>query len=230
MVKRNHFLNLVNLNLPDLSTFDVSVAFDNKLTQNSNIDRQTLFSDEISQMQFLCEYCKLFGLYFDFNKINNTINILTRNEFYSQGKFLDWSHKIDKSKDIELNPIFFEHAYIDYGFKDSESSTPLKNHKSSYGINYGTQRINTGYQFNDDIYTAFNNTIFYPTAMVEIYNLNNKIPVTLPCFSTINNNRRDWSPSSFELLFREGWLNIGEDYLITKIGRASCRERVCQYV
>lgn len=212
--KRSNLCDLDSVTLNNLNEIDYVISFENKLVQTSDISLKDLISSEYTQKDFLLEYCRLFGLYFDVNKHTNEVNIYTRNKFFENYKILDWNSKIDKSKQMTLNPIVFDKKYLDFGFKDNTDTTFTDLHKKLYDLNYGTQRVNTGYAFNEDSETVFDSTIFNPVAMVEQYVLDGRKPVTLPGFTKINGSERESVVSSMELLFNDGRTNI-DRYLIT---------------
>lgn len=114
---------------------------------------------------FILDYAKLFGLYFIKDIESKTISILTRNTFF-KNKVNNIDSLIDYSKDFSITPILFDHNYYTLVLDTTESYYKDK-YEDTYDQVYGQQRISTGYNFNSENKSLYDDSI-YLTAMPVI--------------------------------------------------------------
>ena len=62
---------------------------------------------------------------------------------------MDWSRKIDKTKDFIITPVTWDKKYILFNYEDIKGDI-AETYKTTYNYNYGDKRITTKYNFNDD--------------------------------------------------------------------------------
>ncbi len=90
------------------SNYDENDAYDNTTGIATVLIRNiaTYLTDNIKQRDFLLSLIKMFNLYVEPDKYTyNTLNIEPRDDFYSAGETIDWTKKLDLSKDIEIIPM-----------------------------------------------------------------------------------------------------------------------------
>lgn len=125
---------------------------------NTSIKKNQLLKTDFSPCDVLLDYCKLFGLYFTKDIHSKTINILTKNSFFT-GNTIDISDRIDYSKDINIKPFLFEAKY--YLMKSEPNETYYsKLYEKEYNLIYGQKRINTNYNFNKDTKNVYEGSVF----------------------------------------------------------------------
>lgn len=199
---------------------DIRITSDNKISSNVTIDKNTLINDEITQGDFLISYIKQFGLIFD--NEGKDIVIKSKNEFFKNYEIIDWSNKIDYSKSIIQTPLTFDSKYLDF------SNKPVETHYESYylnkvGKNYGSQIINTGFEFNNNTKNLNDKTIFEQTVMSNektrmlvngVYNYITDEKV-LPAYFILDNNERNPSDNKYSLLFDNGLKSLNNRVIIT---------------
>lgn len=128
------------------------------INSGSLITKQRLLQTEFSPCDVLLDYCKMFGLYFTKDIHSKTINILTKNNFYS-GNVVNIDNRIDYSNDMIIKPYLFETKY--YLMKSPETDTYYsKKYKSDYNIEYGQKRIDTNYNFNMETKNIYDKSVF----------------------------------------------------------------------
>lgn len=120
----------------------------NKVRSNSDIKFENLINDKVTPAAFLLNYVKMFNLLFDVNYEDKTLTIIDKGSYYTNNKTIDWTDKVDRSKDFVMTPVTFEDRYVQLNYDDVDAAY-LKDYKSRYGLNYGEYRLDTGYQFND---------------------------------------------------------------------------------
>lgn len=101
-----------------------------------------------SPMDILLSYVKVYGLCFLYNSREKKVSIMTRKTFYQPSEFIDLTSRIDVSSNVEINPLVADSRYYQLG--DSVLGQYAEEYKKSYQRDYGIQRINTGFEFNDE--------------------------------------------------------------------------------
>lgn len=133
------------------------------------VSKDALLSTQYTPADYLLSYCKLFNLYFDRDVTNKTVKILTSKNFYD--KDIDLEDRLDDNdydeawkpygydRHIEIEPLSFEHKW--YSFNYAAGNGPLvKNYKAKYGVDFGSQRVNTGYEFDSDTQELLTSNVF----------------------------------------------------------------------
>ena len=107
---------------------------------------------------WLLSYCKLFGLFIEKDKYENTIYIKMRNNWY-KNEVVDLDDLIDRSKEININPLTFESKW--YNFKYGEANGKfLDRYFNTYSQDFGKQLIDTRYYFNAEEIDLLEDTKF----------------------------------------------------------------------
>ena len=101
-----------------------------------------------SPMDILLSYAKVYGLCFLYNSREKKVSIMTRKTFYQPSEFIDLTSRIDVSSNVEINPLVADSRYYQLG--DSVIGQYADEYKKSYQKDYGIQKINTGFEFNDE--------------------------------------------------------------------------------
>lgn len=120
---------------------------------------------KVKQKDFLLSLIKMFNLYVEVDKQSpNKLYIETAADFYSSGTTVNWSHKLDNSKALEITPmgdLDFKDFYYSYA---DDSDKYNKDYKDKYQLAYG----NRYYQTTNEFLTGKNEVkvIFSPTPLV----------------------------------------------------------------
>ena len=97
-------------------------------------------------MAYLVDYCKHFGLLFLWDSAARTVSIVTRATFYGTGeKVVDLSTRIDRKQQITSQPCLADHRWYQLGKTGPGEFS--EQFAATYGYPYGSQRIDTGYEF-----------------------------------------------------------------------------------
>ena len=118
--------------------------------------KEELFSNTSSPANYLISYCKIYGIYLDVNYKLKTFK-LTRLPRFFTGDTKEL--KIDKSKQIKINPLSFDKSAYIFNYESGESEF-IKKYKDTYGVDYGIKRVNTGYNFDSSSSPYIDNNIF----------------------------------------------------------------------
>ena len=124
----------------------------------SRVTTDDMFDTTTTQGQVLLDYTKLLGLLYDVDKEGN-LNILSRNTYFNDYKIIDWSSKVDYSKEIKFKPLTFDARYFEMKYKSGDTYYENK-YKNEFGLEYGEKKINTGLAFNSETKQFLDNTIF----------------------------------------------------------------------
>lgn len=130
---------------------------DSIVASNSKITKQFLLKTEKTPADYLLSYTKLFNLFYTVDESSKTVKIQTMSNYFN-GNVIDWSNKIDYSKDIKINPLMFDKKF--YCMKADGESYYLNKYKTEYSVEYGQKRINTNYNFNNETQQLFDGNIF----------------------------------------------------------------------
>lgn len=135
-------------------TINVSCVTTENLRTGSAVSLYRVFPKDVTLCDVLLNYSKMFGLVWDVNEEEKTVTVMTRNMFFEDYRILDWSDKIDRSKEFKFAPLNFDKRYVEFNFEDGDC-TRLENYQSTYQVGYGTKRLDTGYDFNSDTNKLF---------------------------------------------------------------------------
>ena len=148
----------------DMTTFgwsvegvDIDRRTSDSVRSGALIEKSTLLATSYTPADFLASYCKLFGLVFRKDPAKKEIDILSRGSFYNGGT-MDINDLIDRDS-IEVTPSAFDKHWYDFTPEESESEYG-NDYLKQYGEHYGSQTVNTGYQFNSETEQVFKDNIF----------------------------------------------------------------------
>lgn len=211
---------------------DLTITTSSRLKSDGVVSLSDILNDnETTAADFLINYSKIFGLLWDVNLYNKTVNITTKNNYFKDYKILDWSNKIDYSQTIDISPISFDRKTLSLSYNDAETRYE-KHYKNRFDSNYGAQKINTGYEFdNNNTPEELISDMMFCNSIMSIENT--KIAVTsgndvtiqwliddkiLPAFFEVEDGVRNQSDTKYNLLFDNGLvgssktLYVSDDY------------------
>lgn len=120
-----------------------------QVRSNASITKQILLGGTDSPADYLLSYCKMFGLHLLYDNSNKKISIVTRNTLYkptgSVRKY-DIEGRVDRSS-INIIPYVLDSRWYEFGTPYLAGAW-ADYYKEIKGIQYGTQRVNTGFSFN----------------------------------------------------------------------------------
>ena len=199
---------------------DLTINYYSSIRSNSTVTYNDMIQDdETTQGQFLIEYCKLFGLLFDSSKNDpSTISIMTRNTYFKDYQILDWTKKVDYSKTFEINPLTFDKKYYVLQYNNSGSFLEDQ-YKTKYNAEFGSIKLNTGYEFNAESDLFFSDTIFNNSVMAQLKSnwlvsdgsIISKVDTKImPVFYSGQN--KEFLNSKFNLLFDNDMVSNNDKY------------------
>ena len=142
----------------------VTLTVPSEISSGAHIDKKKLLSTDESAADFLLSYSKMFGLYWWKDIYSNTVYCRMRNNFFT-GEVENLDDKIDYSKDIITTPILFDKHFYSMSTQTPETKYS-KRYKELYSRIYGSQKINTNFNFNNDTTELYDSNIF--TNLIQV--------------------------------------------------------------
>jgi hypothetical protein len=133
--------------------------------EGSNVSVNSLAPD-VAMADLLLSVINMFNLYV-LPDPNNDDNLLieTRDDFYEAGGVKDWTHKVDHSKELTLEPLALLTAN-EYEYTYTEDSDYYnERYQDSHGHTYGRARIDIDNDFLNNTNTT--EVVFSPTPLVN---------------------------------------------------------------
>lgn len=114
-----------------------------------NVTKRMLFGGlETTPCDWLLGYCKAFGLYLFKDKNEDIIYIRMRKNFYQEG-VVDLADRIDRSKEMTINPLVFDSKWYSFNYAEGESMF-LDNYYKQFNTDFGKQLVDTKYNFDSE--------------------------------------------------------------------------------
>lgn len=132
-----------------LSNSFIVTGLDSGLYSNKLVTKNDLLTTEFSPADYLINYCKLFNLYFEKDPFQKKIYIKTQNNFYD-GENVDIDELIDYSRGIDIKPLSFDSNWYTFKYNKGDDSSVSEDYFKNKGVEYGIQRIKTGFDFDAD--------------------------------------------------------------------------------
>lgn len=129
-----------------------------QLRSGASITKQMLLSTSATPAEYLLSLCKMFGLYFVYDPDQRKVTILKRNSLY-QDETIDLTRRVDLSKGIDIQPMVFNSKWYDF-ILEGVGGSFYDEYLNIEGIEYGIQRVNTGYDFNADAVNLMDSQVF----------------------------------------------------------------------
>lgn len=154
-----------------------------------------VWNNEYNLFNEIINYCKIFRILINTDEIKKEITFTPSTSFFNNYNILDWTNKLDISKEYSIKPITFENKYVVFNYDDSESN--LNNaYKKKYGVNFGEYKLTTDYNFNNEeknLFDKIKSGIAYTPYILSWNNLyNNKlVTYSLPNEVYISSSDKD---------------------------------------
>ena len=141
----------------NIETIDVMV--ETTVLKNNILKFNTVLNSEHTPADYFLSYLKMFNLHIWKDMYENKIYVSKRNNFFTN-EFYDLEDVIDRGEEMHITPLTFDAKW--YNFKlDMETSGALyKDYKNEYGIEYGIQKVDTNYNFDNSSKNLFENNVY----------------------------------------------------------------------
>ena len=118
-----------------------------------------LWDNEYNLFTEIINYTKMYSLIWQVDDIKKEINIIPRSKFFSDYTIVDWTDKLDKSKNFVIKPVYFDSKYVKLNYKDSKLGLN-EQYKEEFGYNYGEKLLVTDYNFDTNTNELFKDIPF----------------------------------------------------------------------
>lgn len=122
---------------------------------NNYFTLNDLWNNDFNLFNEIINYCKMYRISIDVDDNNKKIIFKPYSVYFRDYSIVDWTNKIDKSKDFIITPITFENKYVLFNYEDSKTQAATE-YKERYGVNYGEYKLVTDYNFNNNTTNLFN--------------------------------------------------------------------------
>ena len=131
-----------------------------KVETGTLFTQKELLSNTSSPASYLVSYCKSYGIYIDPDIQAKTLRLIRLPHFFT-GE--EENLIVDQGQQMEITPLSFDKSAYTFDFAEGEGQF-LKKYKDTYGVAYGTKRVNTGYRFDASVAPYITNNIFKTAA------------------------------------------------------------------
>ena len=126
----------------------------------ATIKKADFLSTKNTPAEYLLSLAKTFGWCFLADQKQKKITLLSRDDFYGMGEdIIDLSDRIDRSQAIEVTPAYAGSKWYDLCYAGGAGAF-YDNYKDRYGVQYGIQRVNTGYDFDSSPENIMDGLVF----------------------------------------------------------------------
>lgn len=115
----------------------------------SPFDLNELWNNEFNPFDEILNYCKQFRIGVFCDDINKQLIFKPLSVYFSDYQVLDWTDKLDMSKEYHIQPITFDKKYVLFNYEKYETELN-KQYNEKFGLNFGEYRLTTDYEFNTD--------------------------------------------------------------------------------
>ena len=136
----------------------VSYTTSESLRSGAAITKKMLLSSTHTPADYMLSLCKIFGLYFDYDVTTKKVTILRRNDLY-QNETIDLTERVDLTKGINIQPLVFNAKWYDL-ILEGVGGAFYDEYLNVEGVEYGIQRVNTGFDFNADSVNIMESVVF----------------------------------------------------------------------
>lgn len=191
---------------------------------HSWVDYTTYMPTGTTQLAFVKNYFKAFGMLWEKDPLTKDIRMFTRNEFFADYKIIDWTDRIDHGKEINITPITFDYRYALLRWAEAENER-AKNYRSKYRNEYGGKKLDTGYEFDGDDKALLEDDIIQNAVISQEYDYlftdrpqtpyPNRDDKILPAIFEQKGVSRERCDDTMQLFFWNGWQPCRTEYFIT---------------
>lgn len=207
--------------MENLSTNIFNINTPSEIRSNYVIDASNIIPNNLKVSDVFINHLKMFGLVL-YEHPEHGLTISMRDTWYNMynGEIIDWNTKECNDRDYTIEPLNYTSKLYTFDHKDFQCSH-INDYKLRFGedIKYGSQQIDTGYQFSDNESTALFTSIYnQPLTSQEygtyIYNdVNNffRYDQILPCLATLTEDGK-MNKATFNqtIFFRDGYVQTSD--------------------
>lgn len=143
----------ISVKLLDGVEFNISTNNTYKRS-GANFNLNDIWNNEFNIFDEVVNYCKQYRIGVFCDNINKKLIYKPLSSYFSNYSILDWTDKLDMSKECHIQPITFENKYVLFNYE--KYATELNNeYNKNFGRNFGEYRLTTQYEFNTEEKSLF---------------------------------------------------------------------------
>lgn len=159
--------NYTGMRSPLIGNLQINYEEASTTHSGSLITKDMLLGGTPSPGAVLAGLCRVCGWKLLCDDNSKKITILPRGTYYD-GTVIDIDKKIDRRKQYDIIPNAFASKFLDFELDVYEGSY-AEYYSGKYGRAYGSMRVNTGYDFNEDAVKMFDGIVFKHAPTVQEY-------------------------------------------------------------
>lgn len=122
------------------------------------ITKKKLLNSENTPCDYFLSYIKMFNLHIWKDMYEKTIYVKKRQNFFTN-EIKDLEDFVDRGKATTITPLTFENKWLVMA-NDGVESGIFKDYKDEYGLDYGIQKMDTNYNFDNSSKNIFEKSVF----------------------------------------------------------------------
>ena len=140
--------------LVDTDNSTITAETDYTRRSNTRITLNNLWNNKYNLFEEILKYCKMYRISISVDELNKKIIFKPFTEYFSNYSVIDWTNKVDKSKDFNIKPITFENKYVSFNYEKLDTYLGEK-YSDKFGMNFGEYKLKTDYNFNTETTKLF---------------------------------------------------------------------------
>ena len=144
-------------------------TIDNGPRSGATLGKAELLNTAHTPAEYLIGWAKMNGLCFHYNPVTKKVTLMKRDSYYGTGlDAVNLNDRMDTSKGIDITPMLASSRWYALSLPVVEGSY-AKQYKEAFGLDYGIQKVDTGYPF-DASTKALLDSVPYKTAACVLDN------------------------------------------------------------
>lgn len=123
------------------------------------INKKSLLNSENTPCDYFLNYLKMFNLHIWADNVDKKVYIRQRKNYFSDHR-VNIDKLVDRGNEITITPITFDAKYYLFNSNIESDSYLNKMYKDNYGFDYGIQKIDTNYNFDNSTKNLIENNVF----------------------------------------------------------------------
>lgn len=128
------------------------------------VTKNILLNSEHTPCDYFLGYLKMFNLHIWSDNAEKKIYVRQRKNYFT-GEMVDLNCCIDRDSEITIKPIVYDAKYYNFGVEIEGDCYLNKVYKDKFGIDYGIQKVNTNYNFDNSSKDLLEGLVFKGAVM-----------------------------------------------------------------
>lgn len=137
-----------------LNSYNTECTVTTVKRSNSPLTMNRIWSIDKTPFELMLDYAKMFRLVFDLDTDDKVVRVMSRDRYFKNAAIEDWTDKLDRTKEFKIKPINFDKKWLDFKLAEGKGGLYQRYH-DLYGVNYGSYKVETGYDFNNEAVEVF---------------------------------------------------------------------------